>query len=281
MRDDWRTLEDSQLDAGIAALIVAGVPKKDAVKPSWTRRLGISKGGAFVVSIESFITPLGGRYHADEGAPQFITIGLPLAFAVELLASTFSPEIELAARRKRFDEYQKAQAEKRAAEAKKIADANAQRDAENKLRSDCRAGDWALLNSLERFAIRLSLAVEQRDAELAGDLRAIVAHSLSGNDDNAESWPRAKWFAGLGLENLSPERRQDLTLASQGEREIRQIEQIPPGKRPALQAMTGNDRSAMLQHWGRIVAANRREAAAPRPANASSGYVENFARDDQ
>jgi hypothetical protein len=44
--------------------------------------------------------------------------------------------------------------------------------------------------------------------------------------------------------------------------------------------MTGNDRSAMLQHWGRIVAANRREAAAPRPSRASASYVGNFDRDE-
>lgn len=259
MRDDWRTLEDDQLDAGIAALIVAGVPKKDAVKPSFTRRLGISKDGAFVVAVESPVTDVGGRYHPDMGAPQFITIGLPLQYAIELLGSTFSPEIELSARRKRFDEFQKAQAEKRAAEAKKLADAQARRDAENKLRSDCRAHEWSLLSSLERALIRLSLAVEKHSPEIASDLKAIVAHSLSGGDDDAGSWPRnASWFNGLGLENLSDERRQELSLASQGEREIRQLEQIPPGKKPALAAMAGNDRAAMLAHWNQIVAANRR-----------------------
>jgi hypothetical protein len=232
MRDDWRTLEDGQLDAGIAALIVAGVPKKDAVKPSWTRRLGISKDGAFVVAVESPVTDVGGRYHPDMGAPQFITIGLPLQYAVELLASTFSPEIELAARRKRRDEWQTSQDSKRAAEAKTRADAQAEQARAEQERVNCRAGDWQLLGSLARFAARLAVVVEARDSALASDLRKLVADSLSGGDDDAGSWPRTpSWFVGLGLGELSDERRQELALAAQGEREIRQLEQIPPGKR--------------------------------------------------
>jgi hypothetical protein len=267
MRDGWRTLEDDQLDAGIAALIVAGVPKKDAVKPSFTRRLGISKDGAFVVAVESPVTDVGGRYHPDMGAPQFITIGLPLQYAIELLGSTFSPEIELSARRKRFDEYQKAQTAKQAAEADKLRKIDADRAAEEKVRQACRAGDWSLLDKLARFAARLAVVVEARDSALATDLRKLVADSLTGVDDDPASWPRTpSWFVGIGLENLSDERRQALLLGSQGQREIAQIEMIPPGKRPALAAMAGNDRAAMLAHWGQIVAANRRHAAAPRPS---------------
>jgi hypothetical protein len=261
MLTNWRAIVDDELDGAISELVKHGISRKEASKPSWTRRLGVLKdGSAFVVTIELYCNDISGKYFPDQhGVPAFATVALPLQYAVELLASPFSPEIELAARRKRFDEYQKAQDAKRAAEAKKLADANALRDAENKLQSDCRAGDWALLNSLERFAIRLSLAVEKHNPELATDLRGIVAHSLAGNDADAGSWPRnASWFAGLGLEQLSAERRQELSLASQGEREIRQLESIPPGKKPALAAMAGNDRAAMLAHWAQIKAANRR-----------------------
>lgn len=268
MLTNWRAVTDDEVDGAIAELVKAGVPKKEAVKPSWTRRLGVLKdGSAFVVTIELYCNDVSGRYFPDQhGVPAYAVVALPLQFAVDLLASDnhANPELELADRRKRFDSFQKAQAEKRAAEAKKLADANAQRDAENQLRSSCRADQWALLNSLERFAVRLSLAIENRDAELAGDLRAIVAHSLAGNDGDAGSWPRTpSWFNGLGLENLSDERRQELSLSSQGEREIRQLEQIPPGKKPALAAMAGNDRAAMLAHWNQIVAANRRIGRKP------------------
>jgi hypothetical protein len=263
---NWRPIVDDELDAAIAELVKAGVPKREAVKPSWTRRIGVLKdGSAYVVTIELYCNDISGKYFPDQhGVPAYAVVALPLQFAVDLLASDNHPELVLGERRKRFDSFQKAQAEKRAAEAKKIADANAQRDAENQLRSDCRASDWALLGALERFAIRLSLAVEKRDSELSGDLKAIVAHSLAGNDDDAGSWPRTpSWFVGIGLENLSPERRQELSLASQGEREIRQLEQVPPGRRPALAALAGNDRAAMLAHWGQIVAANRRIGRKP------------------
>jgi hypothetical protein len=275
MLTNWRAVTDDEVDGAIAELVKHGISRKEASKPSWTRRFGILKdGSAYVVTIELYCNDVSGRYFPDQhGVPAFSTVALPLQYAVTLLASAENPEHILAERRIAFDKYQKAQAEKRAAEAKKLADANAQRDAENQLRSSCRADQWALLNSLERFAVRLSLAIEKRDAELAGDLKAIVAHSLAGNDEDAASWPRnAKWFAGLGLEALSPERVQCLTLASQGEREIRQLESIPPGKKPALAAMAGNDRAAMLAHWNQIVAANRRIGRKPADEDDASSF---------
>jgi hypothetical protein len=277
----FRPITDDETPAAVAALTEL-VGKKPANSPTWLRRLGaLIDGSGFTVNVEVCNEAIVGlAWHPSPNCPpEFLVRALPLQFGVAVLQSKSSPEIELADRRRRYGEFQQKEDAKRLAEQEKLRKFHADREAENKLRSDCRAGDWSLLNALERLVARLAVVVESRDSALASDLRKLVADSLAGNDDTAESWPHTpKWFAGLGLENLSPERRQDLTLASQGEREIRQIEQIPPGKRPALQAMTGNDRSAMLQHWGRIVAANRREAAAPRPANASSGYVGNFDR---
>jgi hypothetical protein len=262
----WRPIADLELDGALAELS-KHVAKKEASKPSWARRLGIMlDGSGYVLTVEVCNDAIIGApwFPARNCPPQCIVAGFPLAYGVELLGSPLSPEIELNDRRRRFEDFQKKEDEKRAAEAEKLRKFHADRESEYKIRTDCRAGDWALLNSLQRFAVRLAVTVEPRDAALAGDLRKLVSDSLSGADDDTESWPRSpSWFTGLGLDELSPERRQDLQIGVQAEREVTAWEQVPPGKKPALQALSGGDRSAGLAHWRQIRAVQKKSAGEP------------------
>jgi hypothetical protein len=260
----WRPVRDEELEAAIDELTKL-VSKREASKPTWTRRLGVlTNGGGFVVSVDVPRPVLMPEWqpHPEGVEPAVVVVGYAMRFAVSLLQSDLSPEIELAARRAQQAKFNAEQAKKRAAEAAAL---EAKRQARAKLEQearDYRAEDWKLLSGLQRFAARLALAVEPRDSKLAADLRGIVAQSLAG--DEPDTFPRGNWFAGLGLDGLSPQRRQDLVRAAQGERENIAIEEIPRDKLPPLRAMNGSDnRAGIVAHWRRILRANQ-VAAPPR-----------------
>lgn len=260
----WRPIIDDELPAASAALAEI-VGKKEAAKPTLARRLGVLiDGSGFVLTIEIPADAIVGQtWHPGPAeAPKFTVAAFPLAVGVELLRSPGNPEIELTDRRRRYDEHLKGEAAKRAAEAKVITDLHAQQAREEQERASCRGGDWQLLGALERFAARLALAVESRDAGLAGDLRKLVADRLAGLDDDVESWPHTPaWFKGLALEGLPPERRQALAMQSQGEREIMAMEEIPRDKIPSLKLMTGDSRTGIIAYWKQISRAVRRGAS--------------------
>lgn len=264
--DQWRTITDDEAPAGIEALARL-VTKKVASQPSMVRRLiTLTDGSGFGLTIEIPDDVLvGQKFYPDSGPPAFFARAFPMQFGIELLQSDHSPEAELNDRRRRYDEFckiEQAKVDAKAAAARALQAEQARAEQE---RATYHGEDWGLLNALERFTIRLSLAIEKRDAELAGDLRALVAHSLAGQDDTAEAWPRAGWFEGLGLEGLSHERRQQLALEAEGERENAAMEAIPRDKLPALRAMAGNDRAAIIAHWTRIVAVTRKAGPEPKP----------------
>ncbi|MGC9986685.1 MAG: hypothetical protein ABSF35_24095 [Polyangia bacterium] len=260
MQSTWRQVTDEELPAALAALTEI-IGKKTAAQPSMQRRLGIMRdGSAYVLALEIPADAIIGQpwHPSPNGPPQFTVCGFPIAKGVELLAGPLNPEAELTDRRQRYDQYLKGETAKRAAEAKAIADTQAQRLNEEVERQKCHAGEWALLNSLERFACRLALAVESRDAGLAADLRKLVADRLAGTDDDAEAWPRnPAWASGLGLEALSAERRQDLAMMAQGERENATMETIPRDRLPSLKVMTGNSRTGIIAQWRAFTRANR------------------------
>ncbi|MGA7741182.1 MAG: hypothetical protein WBP56_14460 [Polyangia bacterium] len=264
MQSTWRQVTDEELPAALAALTEI-IGKKTAAQPSMQRRLGIMRdGSAYVLALEIPADAIIGQpwHPSPNGPPQFTVCGFTIAKGLELLQGPLNPEAELTDRRRRYDEYQKAETAKRAAEARAIADVQAQRLNEEVERQKCHAGEWALLNSLERFAARLALAVESRDAGLAADLRKLVADRLAGADDDAEAWPRnPAWCTGLALEGLPPERRQALAMQSQGEREIMELETVPRDKLPSLRLMAGDSRTAVLAYWKQISRAVRRGAS--------------------
>ena len=254
----WRPVRgDEEIDAALDAL-ASVVGKKEAAKPQWARRLGVrTDGTGYVLAIDIARPVLQEVWHVnpDGNEPAVVTAAYPMRFAVSLLQSDLSPEIELAARRAQQAKFNAEQAKKRAAEAAAL---EAKRQARAKLEQearDYRAEDWKLLSGLQRCAARLALVVESRDAKLASDLRSIVAQSLVGDDD--EVFPRGTWFKDLGLDALSQERRQDLARVAQGERENAALEAIPRDKLPALKAMNGSDnRAGIILHWRRILRAN-------------------------
>jgi hypothetical protein len=179
-----------------------------------------------------------------------------MPIAIEMLKSPLNPELELADRRKKQAAYNAQQAKQRAADAASLAAKHQERAKLEQEARDWRASDWLMLNGLQRFAARLALAVESRDSKLAADLRGIVAQSLAG--DEPEAFPRGHWFAGIGIDSLPQERRQDLVRAAQGEREAQAIEEIPRDKLSALKAMNGTDnRAGIITHWKRILKANK------------------------
>jgi hypothetical protein len=263
MQSQWRAVTDDELPAALAALSDL-VGKKTAAQPSWARRLGVLRDGTgFVLALEIVADEIIGLpwHPSPSGPPQFIVAGFPLAVGVELLQGPLNPEAELMDRRRRYSEYLAAQSAKAAAQAKASADQQASQAREDEERGRFHADDWRLLNEVQRLAVRLALALEPRDVALAGDLRALVRDSLTGLDDDPESWPRTPaWCQGLGLEGLSAERRQALALEVVGERENRQLEQIPRDRLPSLKLMAGNDRAAVLAHWQQISRLNRRAA---------------------
>jgi hypothetical protein len=263
MQGRWRRLGDDELPEGLRAL-AAATSKKEANSPALARRLAILVDRSqYLLTIDLPLTDIiGAVWHAGPLAPQFVVAAFPIAIALEILRADWNPERELADRRRRHQQYLDGERSKADAQTKDIADKQAAQAKEEQERAIFHAGDWRLLNGLERFAVRLALAVEGRDAALAADLRALVAQSLAGADDDVEAWPKNPgWFAGLGLEALSAERRQALALEVVGERENRQLEQIPRDRLPSLKLMAGNDRAAILSHWQQIVRLNRRGAS--------------------
>ena len=247
----WRPIVDAEHDAAVAALAKI-TDKKTAAQPSMQRRLGILRdGSAYVLALEIVSEEIIGQpwHPSPAGPPQFIVCGFLLPVGVELLQGPLNPEAELNDRRQRYDQYLKGEAAKAAAQAKASADQQASQAREAEERGRFRADDWRLLNEVQRLAVRLALALEPRDAELAGI------------DDSVESWPRANWFAGLGLEGLSAERRQNLALQAVGERENALLEQIPRDRLPSLRLMAGGDRAAVIAHWAQFSRVSRRGAS--------------------
>ena len=255
----WRPVRgDEEIDAALAALAEI-VGKKESVKPSWAQRLGVRvDGSGFVLAIDVARPVLQPVWHVspDGNEPAVVVAGYPLAFAVALLESSLNPELELADRRKKQAAFNEQQAKKRAAEAAALEAKRRENAREAQALVDFKADAWPMLNSLQRLGARLALAVEARDKVLAADLRGIVAQSLVGDDP--EAFPRGNWFKDLGLDGLSPQRRQDLVRAAQGEREIAAIETIPRDKLGSLRLMNGaENRSGILLHWKRILQANK------------------------
>ena len=263
-QSQWRPATDEEMPGALAALAEI-VGKKEASKPSWARRLGVLlDGSGFVLALEVPDDQIVGLpwHPGPSGPPKYTVCAFPLATGVELLQGPLSVEAELTDRRRRYSEYLKAQDAKAAAQAKANADKQAAEAKEEQERAACHGGEWAMLSALERFAVRLALALEPRDAELAGDLRKLVADRLAGADDDVEAWPRNQaWANGLGLEALPPERRQDLALQAQGEREIMAMETIPRDKIPSLQIMTGNSRTGIIAQWKLFQRVSRRGAS--------------------
>jgi hypothetical protein len=60
-----------------------------------------------------------------------------------------------------------------------------------------RADTWfRSLTETQRFAIRLSLAVEKRDPALAADIRSLM---IEQSKVGALGWPRCEWWKGMNL----------------------------------------------------------------------------------
>ena len=57
------------------------------------------------------------------------------------------------------------------------------------------ADAWNRLNDSQRLALRLSLALAERDPDLAATLRALAAESVK----TGLSCPRCEWWHGLGI----------------------------------------------------------------------------------
>jgi hypothetical protein len=248
----WRFVTDAEHADAVAALAEI-VGKKTAAMPSWQRRLGVRTDGTegFALAIEiPLIGIRGERYFGSAIPPKFSTVAYALSVGVAILQSSLNPEIELADRRAQHAEFLAEQDRKRAAEAEALRKHHADRAAAEQERATCRAGDWGLLARLERFATRLALAVESRDPALAADLRSIVAQSLTEEGDGPETWPKTPaWFAGLGLETLSPDRRQDLQNGAADERMDAILRTVPPDKLPSLKLLHGSEKSALVRGW--------------------------------
>lgn len=180
--------------------------------PTWTRRLAVSSDGVtplLVVSAPSFITSPTSDDHIHpwvEPRTSAVTqIVIPIVDAVELLASPFSPELEIERRAKLCEKH----AEEEAAKRKTRAEAEARRVAEEqraaKERADFKADLWAKLDDLQHFALRLACAVEGKDKALAASLRAVVNQSIQESVAGVPAdFPREVWDKGLAWPVPSP-----------------------------------------------------------------------------
>lgn len=246
----WRFVGDEEMPAAVAAL-ASVIGKAQSKLPSWQRRLAVTVDGKthlLVVEACNWKDPnsVCGWVDTDTHATTGTPTALPIPAAAALLASDFNPERELLRRRKlaaalEAKETAKREAKRKADEAAKAAKA---KDAAE--RAQYHAPGWSAMPAPMRAMLRLALAVEKRDAELAADIRASVSAALRPDDE--KDFPRALWSAGLDVATLAKMR--PLSVAEQ--RDQVTLSEIPPDRLVILKCLHGADPAKIAAHWRKI-----------------------------
>lgn len=224
-----RAPTDDEIAAGQQELAKV-IGKKDAALPSWTRRLVLAADGTWLLKVDGItgVWPSPGC-----GFP----IALSIPDAVELLRSAQNPEIALEHARQARAKEAADEAERQRQRKAELARARAAKEKLERERADFKADEWAMLNSFQRLGVRLALAVENRDPELAADIRAAVAASLA--TDDVGDFPRATWHTGLGLDKLTKTQQQAALMVAEAERDEHIVATVPSADRAHLRLMRG------------------------------------------
>ncbi len=220
----FRDLQDSEVEGASKALAKA-LGKTAPV--ALIRRLVVSSDG------QRPLLKLHGCW-PTWGEPR--PMAFPFKEGLEVLASPSNPENEVARRREQEQKW--ADAEKARNDAH-LAASQAEMETRRQLsqaRQDNHADWWALMAGWQRFAARLALAVEPHNAGLAEALRATVAQTLAGGEDD---FPRAPWWKGMGFESLPEERRRGLGYAATVENAQLLVGEIPAHRLHSFELMHG------------------------------------------
>jgi len=146
--------------------------------------------------------------------------------------------------------------------ARRVASAKANVEAEEKERiakerTDFKGDRWAKSSPLIRFAARLALMVENRDADLSADIRACIAAS----DDGAD-YPKGNWWTGLdrpvspAAQKASEEEAEKVAVAKLV------VEKIPAEWRILYRIRYGENPVAIAEAWTAQQEANTKPRAA-------------------
>jgi len=184
----WRPPTREEFPVGMAELAKI-IGEREAVDPSWTRRLALDEGGTtWLLVVESCAENRQGfAPWTDPVLTQAFPLAYPLAEGVALLQGKDNPEDELKRRRQQVKEHAEQQARDLAA---RIAAEKAQRERDEQLAEDkltYQAARWEKLEPWQRAFLTLALKVKPRDPALAADLHAVAEKSYL-------DFPRAQWW---------------------------------------------------------------------------------------
>ena len=171
----WRVPTAEEFPIGLAELGKL-VGETEANHPLWLRRFCVSEpDGEWCLTVEAGGAPTGKLVPwADPVQLQAFPTAYPLAEAVKILQGPNNPEEVLRQRREACKAHE---AEQAADKAKKLADERAAKERQLKWEDDCRRfneGAWNRLEPIVQFCYALALKVQDRDAALAADLRALA-----------------------------------------------------------------------------------------------------------
>jgi hypothetical protein len=171
-----------------------------------------------------------------------------LEAGVELLASPYNPEVEIARRLGVCEKHAVEEAAKAKALAKARAEAEAAAAFAAKERTDFKADLWAKLDDLQHFALRLAVAVESRDAKLAASIRSVVNQSIQESVAGIPAdFPRATWDKGLSFP-VPPPRSKRPPLGFFGSA-ASVIATIPKDRLQLLRILHGDNDPKIAKHW--------------------------------
>ncbi|MGB8294248.1 MAG: hypothetical protein WCG85_02350 [Polyangia bacterium] len=193
----WAVPDDSQMEAGVAAL-AAVVGEPESARASLQRRLVLAPDGwRLLVSEPGFLSNNDyGLLQFTKGASDGYQVALPIGQAIELLRSKDNPELELQRRKNRLAEL--AERHRLQAEAEhnaRLAAAKRQTDAAENAKT-YRHSDFAALDVWQQAFYSLALRVQDRDPQLAADLKSVAGASrgVFGERSTPIAAPNARWW---------------------------------------------------------------------------------------
>jgi hypothetical protein len=188
-------IEEAELGRQELAKLIGA---EEAMKVAWLRRLGRRQDGTWLAAVKTVVpgepSQKGRPWHPL--GPKVIVDFHPLPEAVQLIRSGAEAGAERlerllaenAAAVERAE--QEFEAEKRRVQVEQERQA---RQLEHD-RREFRADVWASLGPLAQMTYTLALAVQQRDPELAKDLRAVARQANENRGELHMPWPRQRWW---------------------------------------------------------------------------------------
>jgi hypothetical protein len=192
----WATPDDSQMPEGVEALAkVIGEPL--AARASWQRRLVVlpDKTWRLLVNECGFLSS-GELPQFSPGSVTPVPVAVEIGIAAELLKQPTNCETVLAQRQQFIAELNRRHAQQEEDErARQLATAKRQLDAAESAKV-FRHSDWASLDVWQQGFYSLALRVQDRDPELAADLKAVAGASrgVYGERSSPLPPPREQWW---------------------------------------------------------------------------------------